>query len=432
MTAVFNEVALPLIDGLKQLIRHSITSARILLVGDTLLGNQLVQRVLRGVGFSDIHSVCGSSAIEQIGVLKPNLVLVEAELIEVDRIELCRTLCTNPQFINLPVIVQTDVRDRSDGLALFAMRVSDIISKPINPNELITRVVNHLERAELMRELRLYHDRTWQELDSARRMQLELLPVPPIQHGMVEDYGVRVATFYQPSSEIGGDIWGVLPVNATSFGIFLADFAGHGVTAALNTFRLHTLILELKSLHADPCALLAKLNDALAAILPRGQFATFFYAVFDLAMGRLKFASAGAPAPILKPENGLPALLLDSSGLPLGVVCGTIYELHEHSFGAGSKILLFSDGLSEFPDLRGNRIGEEALRDAIDRSEPNLAPDQLVHLVRAAAGIEDECQLPDDTMIICVDRQFSIVPTDNLFADGYFEPSVRGGKESLL
>lgn len=427
MSEVSNGAAVPLIDVLGQSIRRSIKSAKILVIGDAPLATRLIQRVLQRVGFSDVQSVGGSLAIERIVALKPDLVLIEAELIEVDRIELCRQLRSDPQFMNLPVIVQTDLTGRADGPKLFALRVSDIIGLPINPNELVTRVVNHLERAELVRELRLYHDRTWQELGAAKRMQLELLPQLPIQHGMVEDYSVRVATFYQPSSEIGGDIWGVLPVNATSFGIFLADFAGHGVTAALNTFRLHTLILELESLHNDPCALLAKLNDALAAILPRGQFATFFYAVFDMARGRLKFASAGAPAPILKSAGGMPAQLLDSTGIPLGVVRGTSYELHRHNFEPGSKILLFSDGLSEFPDSHGNRIGEEGLRDVVDRLEPDVEPDDLVRSVRSAAGIEGNCQLPDDTMIICIDRQLDDLCSDCLLAESCSGPDACEG-----
>jgi phosphoserine phosphatase RsbU/P len=351
-----------------------------------------------------VQSVGGAAAFARIEAIKPDLVLVDSELLEIDRTDLCTEIRSDPRFMNLPILVQTGMRSRDDRPTLFAIKVSDILVWPLNPNELVTRVANHLERMELTHELRQYHDRTWQELGAARRMQLDLLPSQPIHHGMAAAHGLRVATFYRPSSEIGGDIWGVLPIDAGSFGVFLADFAGHGVTAALNTFRLHALLAELTALRRDPAALLARLNEALAAVLARGQFATFFYAIIDMSRDHLTFASAGAPAPILKPAGARPAILLDSAGIPLGVVRGTQYPSHDHAFPPGSMLLLYSDGLPEFPDKEGNRIGEEGLQ-LVDACEQGLAPDDVVRLAREAVGIEVNGRLPDDTMIICIDRE---------------------------
>jgi phosphoserine phosphatase RsbU/P len=259
---------LPLIEAFGQSIARSIRSRTILVIGDAPLANDLIVRILRRAGFTDIRTVEGLQAVKRIDAVKPDLVLMDSELLELDRTELCIEIRSDPRFANLPIIVQTELNNRVDGPALFAIKVSDILVKPINPNELVTRVANHLERVEL----RQYHDRTRRELGAARRMQLALLPPLPIQHGMAGEHGLRAATFYRPSSEIGGDVWGVLPIDQDSFGVFLVDFAGHGVTAALNVFRLHGLVLELKTLHRSPSALLGKLNDALVRILPRGQF----------------------------------------------------------------------------------------------------------------------------------------------------------------
>src|SRR5262249_31703733 len=156
----------------------------ILIVGDAPLGNGLIMRILRRAGFADIDTVEGAQAMSRIEALKPDLVLIDSELLELDRIQLCVELRSDPRFANLPIIVQRELGNRADGPTLFAIKVSDILVKPINPNELVTRVANHLERVELLRELRQYHDRTREELGAARRMQLDLLPVLPIDHGM--------------------------------------------------------------------------------------------------------------------------------------------------------------------------------------------------------------------------------------------------------
>jgi len=234
------------------------------------------------------------------------------------------------------------------------------------------------------------------------------LPSRPAQEAMAGSTGLRIASYFRPSSEIGGDIWGMLPINDQSFGIFIADFTGHGVTAALNTFRLHALIHEYRHLHDDPVGLLSALNARLAALLSLGQFATFLYVVIDHAAGRLRFASAGAPPPIM--TVGLYGLshLVEAAGAPLGISGNMDYELHEKPFPRGSALLLFSDGLPENPDLRGRRIGEEGLLGAIDACDSELAPEQIVARICEAAGIRPDVPLPDDTTVICIDRR--VVP----------------------
>jgi sigma-B regulation protein RsbU (phosphoserine phosphatase) len=156
-------------------------------------------------------------------------------------------------------------------------------------------------------------------------MQFDLAPAQPIQQELAAAAGMRIGSFSRSSSEIGGDLWGMVPIDATSFGIFLADFAGHGVTAALNTFRLHALIHEHPALHHDPAGLLAMLNERLKAVLSPGQFATFLYVLVDSSADRIRFASAGAPPPIVTLGLDGPAILAEVSGLPLGVVHGAEY-----------------------------------------------------------------------------------------------------------
>jgi sigma-B regulation protein RsbU (phosphoserine phosphatase) len=196
----------------------------------------------------------------------------------------------------------------------------------------------------------------------------------------------------------------MLPIDGSSFGIFLADFTGHGVNAALNTFRLHALIHEYRLLHSDPAGLLAMLNERLVRLLPPGQFATFLHVVIDHGEGALRFASAGAPPMILAPGIAEPAALCDASGLPLGIERGTQYQLHHCEFPANSRLLLFSDGLSEFPDA-GNRIGDDGLVKALDDCGPALAPHQVLDRLCETVGITENKVLPDDTTIICLDRR---------------------------
>jgi sigma-B regulation protein RsbU (phosphoserine phosphatase) len=197
---------------------------------------------------------------------------------------------------------------------------------------------------------------------------------------------------------------GGLPIDGSRFGAFLADLTGHGVNAALNTFRLHALIHEYKSLHNDPAALVTMLKERLVRLLPPGQFATFLYVVIDHAAGELKWASAGAPSPIVTDGLYGPSQLLEASGMPLGIAGGMAYELLVRAFSPDSRLLLFSDGLPEFPNDAGERIGEPGLVSAVDACHPGLDPCEVIERLCRAAGIGAHSALPDDTTIICIDR----------------------------
>lgn len=390
----------------------------LLIADDDPMCRRLLAGILRKQGFTQFRFAEGGySALQQIESDKPDLVLLDMQMPDLGGLEVCQRIRAQPDLVDIPILVQTATVDRKQMGTLFAAGASDFLSKPINPSELISRVITHLERRCLLRELRDYQKRTSGELDAARRMQLELLPSRPAQEAMAGAAGLRIASYFRPSSEIGGDIWGMLPINDESFGIFIADFTGHGVTAALNTFRLHALIHEYRHLHDDPVGLLSALNARLAALLSLGQFATFLYVVIDHFAGRLIVASAGAPPPILMLGAHGSSHLIEAAGAPLGISGDMDYELHEQPFPPGSTLLLFSDGLSENPDPRGHRIGEDGLIGAIDACDGDLAPVQVVARICEAAGIRPEIPLPDDTTVICIDRRG--VPAARPVRDGW-------------
>jgi phosphoserine phosphatase RsbU/P len=185
----------------------------------------------------------------------------------------------------------------------------------------------------------------------------------------------------------------------------MADFTGHGVNAALNTFRLHALIHEHKELRNDPRELLAILNERLVPLLPPGQFATFMYVVIDHRAGELRFSSAGAPPAVLIQGRNGQARLCDADGLPLGIERGVQYPLHQREFPEESMLLLFSDGLSEFSDIDGRRIGDDGVCRALDACHSDRTPQQIIDCLCSAAGITADRPLADDTTIVCLDRR---------------------------
>lgn len=204
------------------------------------------------------------------------------------------------------------------------------------------------------------------EMQVARSMQSELLPPAAELVWLHKRYGVTVSGFFEPSSALGGDLWGLDPLDDHRFILWLADFSGHGVTAALNTFRLHTLLEHTTEDRDRPAAFLGELNQRLVGLLPRGQYATMLYGVVDVRERRFTYAAAAAPRPVAACPDGAP-FCGDGSGLPLGVSRSAIYAERSMDLPPGAVLFLASDALAESPAEDGAKLGPAGVLDLVGK-----------------------------------------------------------------
>jgi sigma-B regulation protein RsbU (phosphoserine phosphatase) len=98
------------------------------------------------------------------------------------------------------------------------------------------------------------------------------------------------------------------------------------------------------------------MNERLIQLLPRGQFATMFYGIIDLARDELRYASAGSPHPVVL-RTDAEAQMLDGTGRPLGIAPHT-YPTRTAAFAAGARVCFYSDALTETVDIDGAYIDE--------------------------------------------------------------------------
>lgn len=203
-----------------------------------------------------------------------------------------------------------------------------------------------------------------EELALARRMQAELMPTPEHLEWMYSRYGVNITGFFETSAALGGDVWGMDGLGDRRFRLWLADLSGHGVTAALNAFRLHTLMQHLEAPRDRPGEFLAEVNQRLVGLLPRGQYATLLYGVVDILSGEFTYAAAAAPRPVVVLPDGR-AIEGDGSGLPLGVSRTATYGERRMELPRGAALVLASDALAELPSEDGVRLGPKGVSDLL-------------------------------------------------------------------
>ena len=261
---------------------------------------------------------------------------------------------------------------------------------------------------QLTDDLEAYSKRIASELNIARETQTVLLPDMNMLRAISDLHGLHIDSRFKPSSELGGDFWGVKNIDQQRVAIMMVDFSGHGINAALNTFRLHALLESEKYLEHNPAAYLQGINARLSPLLPSGQYATMFYGVIDQSKDQLVYTGAATPSPLVFPPDTDNPLVGSGAGFPLGMFDDSTYENREMPFPPGASLLLYSDAVTEGKTLRGERLGEKGLIDLVSGC---LRSYQRETLVTALTGKLDELlnqPLADDLTIVCATRSVGV------------------------
>jgi hypothetical protein len=190
--------------------------------------------------------------------------------------------------------------------------------------------------------IRLLADRLNGELDSAADYVASILP-----GDLAGPLAVR--SRYLPSRAVGGDSFGYTWIDDDHLIVYLIDVSGHGVRPALLSVSVHNL-LRSNSMTRDtllaPDHVLAELNTRFDMKSHGGHYFTMWYGVYQRSTGRLRYANAGHPPPLLLTERGgVVTSFPHSDGMPLGMLAAREYTVEECVVVAGSEILIYSDGV---------------------------------------------------------------------------------------
>lgn len=384
----------------RSLPRQAFAHARILVVDDNPFNRRMLQALLQSLGVGRIETANdGIEGLAAIAANPPDLVLLDVMMPNMDGLDMCRHLRADHALLDLPVLFITALDDPKSRTACFAAGGNDVISKPIDADEVLARVKVHLQNALLLSKLNAYRDRVREELEAARTAQATLSPTPAQLAALQARTGLIIQGMVENSSELGGDFWTVFEAGPHHLGVLVTDFAGHGLPAAFNVFRLHVLLSRLPRRPPPPAAMMTRLNGELKALLKPGEFAAIFIGLVDLQADTLTYAGAATPPPVLI-GAGQPQFL-EVSGPPLGAFADAEYEEHCIAFPPGSGLLIYSDALTESEALGRLVCDENALLDWIEEIAP---ADGLINTILKRFHTVIPGEPPDDLTLVHLRR----------------------------
>jgi sigma-B regulation protein RsbU (phosphoserine phosphatase) len=371
--------------------------ATILVVDDSPVNLQVLVRTLHGTGHRILAARDGRTALDILKRAKPDLVLLDVMMPEIDGFDVCRAIKADPQGQDTIVIFLSALGDVSDKVSGLQLGAVDYITKPIQAEEVLARVATHLTRQYLERELRRSRDRLNRELASAGRMQRLILPPALPVHA-----GIQFAASYQTSRHAGGDYYDVLPVATGHYGVMVADVSGHGAPAAIIMAMIRAALHSHRSVHTDPAAVLRTLNDHFDYLWDTEMFSTAVYATVDAARRELRIACAGHPPPVLIRQGEAPRSLTVDAVPPLLMMPLPLIPASTVQLEPGDRVLFYTDGVTERIDRQGQMYDVPRLT-AVLSAAATLSPSRLIERVvddleRFADGQEPE----DDLTLVAV------------------------------
>ncbi|MFY9824687.1 MAG: PP2C family protein-serine/threonine phosphatase [Thermoanaerobaculia bacterium] len=200
-----------------------------------------------------------------------------------------------------------------------------------------------------------------EEIDTARRVQMSMLPQAPPGVEWLE-----FAAASQPATEVGGDYYDYFRLAPSQVALVIGDVAGHGLASGLLLSGIRSCLYILEDHLASPAWVLERLSPMVRRTTDRRMYVTLLEAVLDREAGTLTVASAGHPPLLRRGSDGWEDL--GKGAPPLGTFHDAHYEAETRPLAAGDILVLYTDGLLKARDNAGREYGRDRLVKALDRA----------------------------------------------------------------
>ncbi|HYL47213.1 MAG TPA: SpoIIE family protein phosphatase [Candidatus Limnocylindrales bacterium] len=334
------------------------------------------------------------------GEEKPDLILLDVVMPEMDGYEVCTRLKADPATREIPVIFltgQTSVEDETRG---FSVGGVDYVHKPFSPAIVKARVHSHIllreARAQLARQLDVLNT----ELEMAHQIQLSILP-----HELPKLPGLDIAARFLPMASVGGDFYDFIRIDDKHLGILIADVSGHGLSSALIASMLQVALAGQVAHASQPAEVLAGLNKAVS-----GKFSTNFvtaaYIYVDLDKNLMRYAGAGHPPLMQYRSSTSKAGEFLENGMVLGILEDSTYTSLEIPLEPGDRQVLYTDGILEAANPAEEMYGAERFMRFLESNKSFDAgkfSDSLLAEIARWTGQSGEQGQQDDLTIVVFD-----------------------------
>jgi len=375
--------------------------ARLLVVDDNEDNRYTLIMRLQLEGYENITAADdGENALELLRTQDFDLVLLDVMMPKVDGYEVLQRLKAAGQLHNIPVIMISALNEVDSVVRCIELGAVDYLAKPFDPVLLKARVGASLEKKRLRDEVAAHLARMESDLESARELQLSMLPTD--FEKLTSAQRLEIFAMMEPAHEVGGDLYDFFKLDDGTLCFFIGDVSGKGAAAALfmartkNVIRLIARLLRgANGSVPTPAEIVAAVNHELCQDNTGMMFVTLFFGILDPATGEIGFVNAGHNPPYHLAGNKVVSIT-GCSGRALGVRSNSAYETGNLTLAAGDAIFLYTDGVTEAFNNNDQMFSEERL-EAVLRDVAGGRPEGIITAVSGAVrAFADGAEQSDD------------------------------------
>ena len=280
--------------------------------------------------------------------------------------------------------------------------VTHVLWLPVSALALyILAVAEHYVRAAKERQaLALEKERISAELSLAARIQANSLPkvFPPFPERTEFDIYASMAS----AKEVGGDLYDFFLIDEDHLGLVIGDVSGKGVPASLFMMVATSLIRNAAMSGAGAAAALQTVNAQICARNPEEMFVTVWLGILEISTGKLTAANAGHEYPTLKAPHGRFEVIKDKHGFVLGGMDGMRYKEYQLQLEPGSKLFVYTDGLTEATNAGEELMGMDRVVAALQSCEDGSPREIIQGMNQAVRQFVGAAPQFDDLTMLCV------------------------------
>jgi sigma-B regulation protein RsbU (phosphoserine phosphatase) len=236
-----------------------------------------------------------------------------------------------------------------------------------------------------------------QDLQLAAQVQQGLLPAQNLDR---DEW--RISYHYEPAGLVSGDYCDVIDAGKHGLYFVVGDVSGKGVAASMLMAHLHAMFRALISVGLPLKCMLEHASRVFSESTLPNQYATLVCGR-ALPDGSVEICNAGHPSPLL--ARGEDVWALEVANLPIGMFSNAEFSVSELRFEPGQNMLIYSDGVSEAPDVAGAEYGSERLRKLMGRKEA-ASPSTLLAACRSdLTAFRRNAPRTDDVTLFVLGRE---------------------------
>jgi len=341
-------------------------------------------RAALGSEFLLLASVSAATGLKLAAQHRPDLILLDVVMPELDGFEVCRHLKADPCTRDIPVIFVTGMGSQGDELEGFSLGAVDFVTKPIEPIILQARVRTQIELSSVRRALGEANNRMAIE----RELVAQIIISMRTDDQFCED---RLSWASHSRDTAGGDV--VLSAKRPNGDehVLIGDFTGHGLPAAVGTPLVSHLFYSMTEANRPLDEVLREINNVLVKRLPMDIFMAAAAVCITADAEHAKLWSFGNPDLLHRGADGRWTQIV-STELPMGIVPQSVpYASCRQQLAEGEALYLMTDGPIEAVLPSGEMFGLTLLKDALERHTTSLQAviDEVLNQVANPDEVDD-------------------------------------------